>query len=265
MSSIELEIKDSIAYVWLNRPEKLNAIDLDILRGSISIAREITKNRDLRGVILAGRGASFSAGLDFPSVTKKRSNIIRGFIPGIFSGQNLFQKAPWIWRTLPVPVVAAVHGHCFGAGLQIASGADFRITTPDAKWSILEGKWGLVPDMSATAVWRDLIRDDVARRLVMSAETFSGEQALGYGLATDVSEDPIAAAEALIALIAQRSPDSVAASKALLNKTRHGSKRRAFSVERRLQLAMFRSPNTKIARKAIASKTEPKFNSRTFG
>lgn len=264
MSSIELEVKDQIAHVWLNRPDKLNAIDLDILKGSISIAKEIKANRAVRGVIIAGRGKSFSAGLDFPAVTKRKRDIVLNFIPNPFSGVNLFQKAPWVWRSVPVPVVAAVHGHCFGAGLQIATGADFRISTPDAKWSILEGKWGLIPDMSGTAALRDLLGDDVARRLVMSAETISGQQAKDYGLVTEISDDPIASAQELIELIAKRSPDSVAASKALLNQTRHGSARHAFSRERWLQLAMFRSPNRKVTLKANANGEEPQFKPRSF-
>lgn len=263
--SVEVELDDSIAYVWLNRPGKLNAVDMPVLRELIGAARSIKANRHIRGVVLAGRGDSFSAGLDFASVMGRPTDVVRGFIPSVLSGRNLFQQAAWVWRDVPVPVVAAVHGHCFGAGLQFATAADFRFTTPDAQWSVLEAKWGLIPDMSGTVGLREIVGDDVARRLTMTAEVIDGRQAYEYGLVTGVDDEPIKPAIDLLDAIARRSPDAVAASKDLLNRTRYGTPRRAFALERRRQLQMFLAKNTKIARAANVEKTEPAFEPRGFG
>lgn len=264
-SSVEVELDSSIAYVWLNRPDKLNAVDMSVMRGLIAAAKSIKANRDIRGVVLSGRGESFSAGLDFASVMSKPADVVRGFIPSIRTGQNLFQHAAWVWRDVPVPVAAVVHGHCFGAGLQFATAADFRFTTPDAQWSVLEAKWGLIPDMSGTVGLREIVGDDVARRLTMTAETIDGHQAHEYGLATGVADEPLKPALDLLDRISSRSPDAVAAAKDLLNRTRYGTPRRAFAWERRRQLQMLFAENTKIARLANAKKELPKFKARTFG
>lgn len=263
--SVEVEIEHPIASVWINRPDKLNGVDLAVLKGLVQAAESLKANRDIRGVVLAGRGKSFSAGLDFASVSKKPVEIVRGFLPSPFTGQNLFQRACWIWRDLPVPVVAVVHGHCYGAGLQLACAADFRFTTPDARWSVLEAKWGLVPDMSGTQSLRSLVRDDVLRRLAMTGEEFSGEQAVEFGFATAAAAEPIKPARDLLDAILERSPDSVAGAKDLLNRTRYGTPRRAFGIERRIQLSMFRTANAKIARIANAKGESPRFKPRSYG
>ena len=170
-----------------------------------------------------------------------------------------------MWRELPVPVIAVVQGHCYGAGLQLAACADFRFTTPDATWSILEAKWGLVPDMGGTVPFSELLPADVAMRLAMTGEQFSGERAVELGLATEASADPLAAARALIDQIVERSPDSVAATKRLMYGTRRGSLRAAYRIERHLQARMFKARNTAIARKAGMAKQAPEFGPRTFG
>lgn len=263
--SVEVELDGPIAYVWLNRPAKLNAVDLPILKGLVAAASSIKANRDVRGVVLSGRGESFSAGLDFASVSKKPVDIVRGFIPAPWNGQNLFQRAAWAWRDVPVPVAAVVHGHCYGAGLQFATAADFRFSTPDAQWSVLEAKWGLIPDMSGTVGLREIVGDDIARRLTMTAEVIDGNQALEYGLVTGVDDEPLKPALDLLDSIAGRSPDAVAAAKDLLNRTRYGTPRRAFALERRRQLQMFMTENAKVARIANAKRELPRFKPRSFG
>ena len=259
------EIDGPVAHVRLNRPAKLNGLTLEVLEGLVDAAAAIRRNRDVRVVLLQGEGPSFCAGLDFAEAGKSsKLRLARFFLPNPLRGTNLFQRANWAWRELPVPVIAVTRGHVFGGGIQLALAADFRFTTPDCQWSVLEAKWGLVPDMSGTVPLAELTTADVAKRLTMTGEVFSGEQAVAYGIASDVAEDPMKPALELVDALLARSPDSVSASKKLLNRSRRGGLRGAFGRERRYQLRMFRSPNTKIARKAGMERSEPEFRPRTF-
>lgn len=258
------EIDGPLAHVRLNRPDKLNAVDLGLLDGLLESASEIAANRDVRVVLLSGEGKSFCAGLDFPSVNKTPRKVVTRFIPNPLRGTNHFQQSLWAWRRLPVPVIAVTRGHVFGAGIQLALAADFRFTTPDAKWSILEAKWGLVPDMSGTIPLVEQIPLDLAKRLTMTGEVFSGEQAAAWGLATGSDVDPDKLARELADQLIERSPDSVSASKTLLNEAARRGLRAQLRLERRLQLTMFRSPNTKIARSAGTKGEAPVFGPRTF-
>ncbi len=259
-----VETTGPIAHVRLNRPDKLNGFDLELIEELTRAGERLAADRDVRVVLLSGNGRSFCAGLDFAAAFADKKRVARMFFAGPRPA-NAFQRVNAVWRALPVPVIAVVHGHCFGAGLQLAANADFRFTTPDAKWSILEAKWGLVPDMGGTVPFAELLRTDVLMRLALTGEVISGEEAARLGLATGVGEDPHADALALAEAIIARSPDSVAATKRLVLATRRGSVRRAFRLERRLQSAMFKSPNTKIARKAGADGSEPTFGRRTVG
>lgn len=262
-SRVLTDIDGPIAYVWLNRPDKLNGVDLELIDELIAAADALRGNRDIRAVVLQGKGRSFCAGLDFGAAFKNKRRVARFFLAGPRT-VNRFQKVTWVWRSLPVPVIAVVRGHCYGAGVQIAAGADFRFTTPDATWSILEAKWGLVPDMAGTVPFSEVLPADVAMRLAMTGESITGERAAELGLATEASADPLKSALALIEQIVERSPDSVAATKKLMYANRHGSVRRAMRRERRLQAAMLKSPNTAIARKAGQAKQAPGFGPRTF-
>ncbi|MCW2825488.1 MAG: crotonase/enoyl-CoA hydratase family protein [Aeromicrobium sp.] len=263
-SRVLTEIDGPIAYVTLNRPDKLNGVDLDTIDELIATATALKADRDIRAIVLRGNGRSFCAGLDFGSAFEDKKRVARFFLAGPRS-VNRFQKVNQIWRELPVPVIAVVHGHCYGAGVQLAVGADFRFTTPDATWSILEAKWGLVPDMSGTVPFGELMKADVAMRLAMTGESISGERAVELGLATEASDDPLAAALALVDRIVERSPDSVAATKRLMYATRRGSVRSAYRLERKLQAIMFKARNTAIARKAGTAKETPVFGPRSFG
>jgi enoyl-CoA hydratase/carnithine racemase len=248
-----------IAHVQLNRPDKHNGLTLPLLAGLTRAARQAAKDRTLRAVIISGAGKSFSAGLDFASLQGKEKSIYRNFIPNLVKGSNGFQDPAWEWRRVPVPVIAVVHGHCYGGGLQIAMGADFRFATPDADFSVLEAKWGLIPDMSASAALAQLTTIDIAKRLTMTGEMFSADHAKEIGLVTGVAEDPMAEAMILIEKIASRSPDSVASTKSLLEKTWSRSPRFSFPVEQVLQLRLLRGKNHAIARKAGMKRTTPEF------
>jgi enoyl-CoA hydratase/carnithine racemase len=259
-----VEIDGPIAYVWLNRPDKLNGVDLEMLSELVATAGTLRKNRELRAVIIQGKGDAFCAGLDFASAMKSPPKIIRFFLPNPFRGTNVFQRSNWAWRELPIPVIAVTHGRCYGAGLQLALAADFRFSTPDCEWSVLEAKWGLVPDMSGTVPLGELVTADVAKRLTMTGEIVTGTRAKELGLVSGVGEDPLKDALELVDQLSTRSPDSVAATKKLLNETRRSRPRRAFRIERSLQLKMMRSRNFATARKANIAREKADFGPRTF-
>jgi enoyl-CoA hydratase/carnithine racemase len=169
------------------------------------------------------------------------------------------------WRDLPVPVIAAVHGHCFGAGLQLALGADIRVATPDAKISVMEAKWGLVPDMGGPALLRELVGIDVAKELAMTGRVLTGIEAHPLGLVTHVSESLLDHAQALAEEIATRSPDAVAAAKFLLQEAWHGSERRALAAERKWQRRVIGRGNQRIAIKRNLEKSEQPYLPRRLG
>lgn len=256
---ITTTISDGIAHVRLARPDKLNALTLEMLDDLAAVAHGLRSDRRLRAVVISGEGDSFCAGLDFGSVMKKPSGIVSRFVPRPWRGTNTFQEAPWAFRRLPVPVIAAVSGHCLGGGLQIALAADFRITHPDATWSVLEGRWGIIPDMSGVQALSELVGIDVAKQLTMTADKITGTRADELGLATEVADDPVAAALALAERLATRSPDALAATKRLFDGTWHRSPRHTFARERREQLPLLFGPNAARARAANARKAEPEF------
>ncbi|AGP31798.1 crotonase/enoyl-CoA hydratase family protein [Corynebacterium terpenotabidum] len=251
-----------VAHVRLNRPDKLNSLTLPVLDELIALAHRIRADRTVRAVIIAGEGRSFCAGLDFASAMKKPQSLVASFVPRPWRGTNQFQEACWAFRRLPVPVIATVHGHCFGGGLQLALAADWRITTADAQWSILEAKWGLIPDMSGLQSLSQQLRADVLKRLTMTGETVTGQQAVDFGLASEVVADAEAAAIAaddLIAQIATRSPDATAYGKHLVDETWTRGARATFALERARQLRLLVASNTKTAQKAAAARVAPVF------
>lgn len=259
---VTCSVEGGIAQVRLDRPEKLNALTLDTLEALVETAGRLRRDRTLRGVVLGGSGDSFCAGLDFATVMAEPRRVTRAFVPRPWRGTNLFQEACWAWRRLPVPVVAAVHGHCYGGGLQIALAADLRMTTPDARWSVLEAKWGLVPDMSGMQALSQQVRMDVAKRLTMTGEVVSGERAVELGLASEVHEEPFVAATRFLEEVATRSPDAVAATKRLFERTWASGPRRTFAGERREQAFLLRRGNTKAAREAALRREVPSFGPR---
>lgn len=256
---VRTEIRGDVAYVTMTRPDKFNALDWDMLVGLRDAAASIRKDRAIRAVILAGDGPAFSSGLDFPSFTKQPAKMVRGFLKLGLRPTNLFQEAAFCWRELPIPVIAVLHGRCYGGGVQIALGADFRFATPECELSILEAKWGLVPDMSGTITLRELLPIDQAKLLTMTGRMFDGNEALRLGLVTGVSPDPMALAEALVEELKLRSPDSVSATKELFHETWLAGARRALSVESWKQLALLVGKNQKIAMKANFEKVKPSF------
>lgn len=259
---VQYEIVDGIAHVRLTRADKLNALTLQTLDELVATARELRSERGLRAVVLSGEGDSFCAGLDFGSALRSPAGIVKAFVPVPWRGTNTFQEACWAWRRLPVPVIAAVSGHCFGGGVQLALAADFRIAHPDSEWSVLEARWGLIPDMTGIRSLAQLVGIDTAKKLTMTGDFLSGKEAADLGLVTELDSDPVVAALALAQRIAERSPDSVAATKRLFDRTWNASARSTFARERAEQLLLLALSNTRAAREAAFKKAAPVFGDR---
>lgn len=208
--------EDGVAQVRLIRADKMNALDGEMFARLIEAGQSLHDMKGLRAVVLSGEGKAFCAGLDLSSMGRDRSNE-PPLTERTYGNANGPQQVAMQWRKLPVPVIAAIHGVCFGGGLQIASGADVRVVAPDTRMSIMEMRWGLVPDMGGYALWRGLVRDDVLRELTYTNREFSGAEAHSLGLATHVEADPLARATAIAATIADRSPHAIRGAKRLAN------------------------------------------------
>ena len=173
---------------------------------------------------------------------------------------NLFQHVAWVWREVPVPVIAAVHGVAFGGGFQIMLGADMRYVAPDTQLSIMEIKWGLVPDMAGTQLMRSLAREDIVRELTYTGRVFSGIEAQQYGFATRVSDDPRRVAFETAREIAAKSPHAIRAAKRLLNGASFSTAAEGLLAELVEQQALIRSPNQLEAVYANMQKRAPRFS-----
>lgn len=259
-----LEVRDEVAYVTLNRADKYNGLDREMMLAMISTAKAVKADKSVRAVILQGEGKAFCAGLDFGSWSKTPAKLAAGFLKPRPGTTNLFQEVAWCWRKLQVPVIAVVKGHCFGGGIQIALAADFRFTTPDCEFSIMEIKWGMIPDMTGTITLRELVPIDVAKELTMTGRIFNGEEAKAMNLVTGVSADPLADAEALVAQLKTRSPDAISAAKAMFHKTWGASESGALGTESIIQAKVLAGKNQRIAQKANFAKKLPKFLARQF-
>ncbi len=244
---IATTIENRIAIVLLNRPEKHNALDLEMFGAIAATQKKLAKERNLRAVVLSGSGIDFCTGLDVKSVMKSRSGLVKLLWKWRPWRANLAQQAGVGWRELQAPVIAAVHGRCWGGGLQIALGADFRIVQPEASLSVMEGKWGLIPDMGGTLALRELSGRDLAMRLAMTAEVISGQQAFELGLASELASDPLDRARKLALALSERSPDAVAAVKRLYRKSWASTTGSVLARETAYQLRILSGANQRIA------------------
>lgn len=231
-------VEDGVAAVRLARPDKLNALTLPMLDGLVATAHRLRRDPSVRAVVLSGEGEAFCAGLDLGGALRDPVGIAGRLLPRPWRGTNIFQEACWAWRRLPVPVVAVVHGHCLGAGLQLALGADLRVSTPDARWSVREARWGLVPDMSGVRSLTELVGLDVAKELTLTARSVTGAEAGDLGLVTRVAEDPHAAAAELVGQMVAHDRRALARAKRLLDGAVGTRARTVFARERRAQLGL---------------------------
>ncbi|MDQ6776861.1 MAG: crotonase/enoyl-CoA hydratase family protein [Actinomycetota bacterium] len=256
---VSVEIADHVAVVSLTRADKHNALDAAMFDAIIAAADRLAREPGVRAVVLRGQGPSFSSGLDLMSMMSDPSGL-PGLVDRLAAGvPTWFQRAAYDWTRVPVPVIAAIHGNCLGGGLQIALGADIRIAAPDARLSVMEIKWGLVPDMSITRTLPRLVGIDVAKELTYTGRVLSGEEALGLGLVTHVSEDPLAGARELAAEIAGRSPDAVRAAKRLFDEAWNAPADASLALEVELQRDLIGSPNQLAAVTAGMTKEPAEF------
>ena len=263
---VSITITDGIADVRLDRADKRNALDNEMFVAIAEAGERLKTEPGVRVVVLSGNGPSFCAGLDFSSFRTMagadepgsdgdgtRSDdgdglerVSNGDGPGSMKAgriTHLGQQVAWAWQEVPVPVIAAVHGHALGGGIQIALGADIRIVHPDTKLSVREVHWGLVPDMTGTQVLSGLVRPDIAKELTFTARVFSGTEALRLGIATRLSDTPLDDAMAMAGEIAQRSPDAIRGAKALFNRIVNAGAAEQFAEERRVIGSLIGRPN----------------------
>ena len=245
---VSISIADGIAEVRLIRADKMNAFDDAMFAAIIAAGETLTCTPGLRAVVISGEGRAFCAGLDmgkFSEMASGEPSGGAGLVGGgrTAGGANRAQQVVMLWRELAVPVIAAVHGVAFGAGFQLALGADLRFATADARFSAMEMNWGLVPDMAGIALLRGLVRDDVARDLVYSGRIVGGTEAAAIGLVTRVCADPRAEALAYAGDVASRNPDAMRAAKRLLNQAIDGEQSAILLAETEEQLRLIGSPN----------------------
>jgi enoyl-CoA hydratase/carnithine racemase len=207
-----------IAQICLSRADKLNALDSAMFDAIIAVGERLSVMEELRCVVLCGAGKAFCSGLDLAMLGTLAGSEL-DLAARTHGPANRFQQVAMQWRALPVPVIAAVHGVCFGGGLQIAAGADIRVAAPDARLAVMELQWGIVPDMGHFVLWRGLVREDCLRELTWTAREFSGQEAQALGFATHVDADPLARAMAIAQEIAAKDPAAIRAAKALFGST----------------------------------------------
>jgi enoyl-CoA hydratase/carnithine racemase len=257
---VRVTVEDHVALVTLSRPEKHNALDRAMFEGILGAAAQVAATPGVRAVVLHGEGPSFCSGLDVASLMSDGGGGIESILERRDGHRaNVAQRVCTDWIDLPVPVIAAIHGNCFGGGLQIALGADVRFVTRDAQLSVMEGKWGLVPDMGITSTLPRLVRLDVAKELTYTANIVDGERAVALGLATHVAVDPLAAARMLAGQIAGRSPDAVRAAKRLYDTAWNAPAEEALALESELQVGLIGSPNQMAAVAAGMTKQPAEF------
>lgn len=250
----------AVAHVVLNRADKRNALDQPMLEAIAGVIAQLQDASDVRAVVLSGDGQAFCAGLDFLSFASMLQDPESvDFMQRSHGDANLFQQVSVGWKTLPMPVITAVHGVAFGGGFQIMLGADIRIAAPDCKFSVMEAKWGLIPDMGGMALMPALARQDIVRRLTYTAEVFDGTQALEWGFLTELSDDPVKVALTLAAKIAERSPDATRVAKRLISDTWQATQTETLMAESVAQKSVLGGPNQMEAVMANFEKRTPNF------
>jgi len=273
---VTISVVDGIADVKMNRADKRNALD-NAMFTSLNAAGEYLKKLDgLRVVVLSGDGASFCAGLDFSSFAQmaeagakanaddnkagEKSDMNAGaMVDGRIT--HMAQQVCWVWQEVPVPVIAAVHGHALGGGIQIALGADIRIVHPDTQLSVREVHWGLIPDMTGTLMLSRLVRPDIVKNLVFTARVFSGHEAHEMGIATQLSQNVHADAMTMAREIAGRSPEAVRGAKKLINLLANSGAAEQFAAERATIGQLIGTANQAEAVMSHFEKRPPNFES----
>ena len=263
---IKVEISKGVAHVSLNRSEKRNALSIELMQALIDAGEQLKLDKSVRAVVLSGEGKCFCAGIDTTNFTAPKSSS-KKLTPSFASKDedfpNFYQKVCYVWKQIPVPTIAALHGVVFGAGFQLALGADIRIASPDTTMSIMEIKWGLIPDMSATQTLKDLVRIDVAKELMFTGRVVDVREALDLGLVTKISDAPLEEALSMAGLIATKSPDAITFGKKLFNETWHADEVTGFKMEQELQRELLMSKSQIEAITANVEGRQPNFDDRS--
>jgi enoyl-CoA hydratase/carnithine racemase len=260
---------DGVVELHMARADKMNALDPAMFDALIDAGSRLRDDASVRAVVLAGRGKAFCAGLDMQSFARMQqagsgivgeSSVGKDLVERTHGISNAAQYVAMVWREVPVPVIAAVHGVAFGGGLQVALGADIRLVAPGTKMSVMEIKWGLVPDMGGMVLMRELARNDILRELTFTGRIFTGEEAVGLGLATRLAAEPLAEALEIAREIAQKSPDAIRAGKRLLNAAMNHSAAELLLAESVEQKALIGSANQGEAVRANMERRAPRFS-----
>lgn len=245
MTRVTTTFENHIAFVTLTRPDKMNALDHDMIDAIIAAGQEVAAS-DARVVVLSGEGKAFCAGIDITGLSAMIGKDPAELVMPRTHGEgttNQWQEVAMIWARLDIPVIAALHGAVYGAGLQIALGADIRIAAPDTKLAVMEMKWGIVPDMGGMVLLPRLVRDDVIRRLTYTAQPIEAAQAERWGLVTELAEDPLAAATTLATTISGKSPTAIKAAKRLITYAQTAPAKDVLDAESREQVALLGKPH----------------------
>ncbi|MGX5200982.1 crotonase/enoyl-CoA hydratase family protein [Aliikangiella sp. IMCC44632] len=256
---VELSVDNGIALVKLNRPEKHNALDFQMFCAIDQCIKTIRRNRAVRAVVVSGNGESFCSGIDIKSLLSSKSSALKLLAKWLPGNANLAQRVCIGWRRLSVPVIMVLHGKCWGGGMQIALGGDFRIAETNCSLAVMESKWGLIPDMGGTNALLKCIAADQSMKLAMTATPISAEHAQSIGLVTQVSEQPFEAAMSLAKQLADRSPDTNKAIKVMYHKLWNLSERRVLALETYHQIKILFGKNQRIAVKRSLNQSSEKF------
>jgi len=257
---VSITVEDHVADVVLNRADKLNAIDLKMFEALGAAADRVSDDKSVRAVVLRGAGGNFCAGIDLSELGDSGLDFREALnTPVGKSPANVFQRAAYAWRELPMPVICAIEGVAFGGGLQIALGADIRYATPHSKLSVMEAKWGIIPDMGITTTLRHLVAPDRVKELSWSARILDGVEAHALGLVTAVVDDPVGASREFAAACTAKSPDAIRGIKSLVNQAWQLTETESLALEARLQGGIIGGENQTEAVKANLMKRKPEF------
>ena len=245
MSRVSITYDNHIAFVRLTRADKMNAVDQDMIDAIIAAGQEVAAS-DARCVVVSGEGRAFCAGIDITGLSGMMGkDPAQALMPRTHGDgtTNQWQEVAMIWSRMDIPVIAAIHGVCFGAGMQLALGADIRIAAPGTRFAVMEMKWGIVPDMGGMVLLPRLVRSDVLRRLTYTAEQIDTDQALTWGLITETVEDPLTAATELATTIAGKSPSAIRAAKRLIAEAETADAATVLEAESREQADLIGKPH----------------------
>lgn len=257
---VEITVSDHVADVMLNRPDKFNALDVEMFRALDQAARTVADDSSVRAVVLHGAGENFCAGIDVSVLQGGGEEVARTLLaPVDGSLANLAQRAAYAWRELQVPVICALQGVTFGGGFQIAMGADLRYAATNTQLSVMESKWGLIPDMAISTTLRNIVAPDRVKELAWTARVFDAKEALRLGVVTAIEEDPLRAAQQMANIIRDRSPEAIRGVKRLVNEAWSLSEANSLALEASIQQRLLGSEGQAEAVRANLEKRRPDF------